>query len=259
MAAIESPPSPLPRWDVSDVFPSLHSRQLASAREQLERRHRPAGQPVRRARRGRGRLSRPVARGGGCRRGGDHRDQRRGAPVRAAEGLRGQLRHHRQPQRRRPGPVLDARARSGHAAPAGRPPRRVGGRPRSRGPGRRQPARRRPRVPPPAGGRPRRAPDARRRRGALRRTGGDGLVGVGPAPPGRDLAAGRAGHVPRRSRRDPADDRGAGPGHQRRSGTAPGGVRRRDRHLAVGGHGLRGGPQRHQGRGRRGQRPPRLG
>src|SRR5436189_3707238 len=37
MVATGSPPEPgtLPRWDVSDVFPSLQSRQLTAAREQL--------------------------------------------------------------------------------------------------------------------------------------------------------------------------------------------------------------------------------
>jgi hypothetical protein len=39
MAAIESPPAnttaPLPRWDATDVFPSLHSRELSAARERL--------------------------------------------------------------------------------------------------------------------------------------------------------------------------------------------------------------------------------
>ena len=37
MTIVESPPEPgpLPRWDVSDVYPSLHSRELTAAREQL--------------------------------------------------------------------------------------------------------------------------------------------------------------------------------------------------------------------------------
>src|SRR5215218_6769012 len=37
MAATESPPEPVapPRWDVTDVFPSLQSRELTAARERL--------------------------------------------------------------------------------------------------------------------------------------------------------------------------------------------------------------------------------
>ena len=35
MVAVDSPTGSLPRWDVTDVYPSLHSRELTAAREQL--------------------------------------------------------------------------------------------------------------------------------------------------------------------------------------------------------------------------------
>ncbi len=228
MTAIESSPdaaSALPHWDPTDVFPSLRSRELTAARERLGAEldrlvasydehgvgecepHAPSAEEV-------AALEAVLTATNALEQ--EHAvvdafvasfvstDSRNDAAQGIASSLQRDAATH---------------------APAGRPTGGMGGRPRPRRPGRGQPARRRPCLPPPAGRGPGRAPDARATGGALRRAGDDRVVGVGPAARATSRRSSRADvTLPDGTRRGGADHRGAGPGHQRRSGGAPGRV-----------------------------------
>ena len=244
------------------MFPSLHSRELTAAREQLGADIVRLVAPVRRARRRRDRAPR--------------RRRRRTWP----------------PSRRcspRPTPSSGSSSGCGPTWPASspptaattppracystlerdaatlrqlaRPPGGVGGRPRARGAGR-APARSPPTTPSrcsaPRPGPSTRCPGPRRRSTPSCAVTGSSAWDRLHQDVTSQLTA--DGHLPRRSRRDAADDGGAGAGHERRRRPCAGPPStpswppgRRCRHR------LRRRPQRHQGRGQRRQRPPPLG
>ena len=264
MAAIESPPEPrpLPRWDVTDVFPSLRSREL-------DRRPRARSAPT---------LDRLVACTTSTASARPSPTRPSAEEVAALEAVLAATNAVERARRAAAAPTSPASSPPTAATTPprascstlerdaatlrqlARPPGGVGGRPRARGAGRGQPARRRPRLPAAAGRGPGRAPDARARGGALRRAG---------ASPARRRGTGCTATSRRSSpptsrsptaRRDAADDRGAGAGHR-----APTPAVRRaafDAELAAWPtvrHALRRRPERHQGRGQHRQRPPRLG
>ena len=183
-----------PGWDATDALPVARTRrELAAAPRGARAPTSPASWPAYdEPRRRRDRAAPAVARRGGGPRGGARRDQRRRAARSSSSGLRRQLRHDRQPRRRGPGPATPTLER--HGATLRQlvgPPGGVGRRPRRRGAGRR-PARSPPTTPSRCSA-PRPAPSTRcpGRGGALRRAGRHRLVGVGPAAPGRHVAAHR--------------------------------------------------------------------